>query len=337
MPVARGRPSRRSVLEALDRAVSDLAAVGGLPLPTEAEAIWKGIWHEETHHSTAIEGNTLLLRQVEILLEEGKAVGDKELREYLEVRAYADAANWVYTQAVQRGEWRAEGSLSLTEVRECHRFVVEPVWQQFPPDSLDPREGPGSFRRRDIAPFARGMQPPPFADVPPQMDDWLARAQAGPGVYPHSMYFLASIHAAFERIHPFRDGNGRAGRLILNLLLVRHGYPPAIIRRRDRDRYLAALHRADIGDPALLAEMLARSVKNSIDRFLLPALAGPLRLVPLTALADDLLSHNALGVAAKRGRLRAIRKRDQWYSTRQWVDEYKASRYKRTSRVSPQS
>jgi fido (protein-threonine AMPylation protein) len=325
----RGRPSRRTVLEALDRAVSDLAAVGGLPLPTEAEAIWKGIWHEETHHSTAIEGNTLLLRQVEILLEEGKAVGDKELREYLEVQAYANAANWVYAQAVQLGEWRADSSLSLTEVRECHRLVVEPVWQQFPPGSLDAHEGPGSFRRHDIAPFTRGMQPPPFADVPPQMDDWVARVQAGPGEYPHSMYFLASIHAAFERIHPFRDGNGRVGRLMLNLLLVRHGYPPAIIRRRDRDRYLTGLHRGDNGDPGPLAEMLARSVKNSIDRFLLPALAGPLRLVPLTALADDLLSHNALGVAAKRGRLRAIRQRDQWYSTRQWVDEYKASRYRR--------
>ena len=152
------------------------------------------------------------------------------------------------------------------------------------------------------------------------------------------MSFLAGIHAAFERIHPFRDGNGRAGRLILNLVLVRHGYPPAIIRRRDRDRYLAALRRGDNEDPGPLAEMLARSVKNSIDRFLLPAFAGPLRLVPLTALADGLLSHNALGVAAKRGRLRAIRQRDQWYSTRQWVDEYKASRYKRAPQASsPQS
>lgn len=325
----RGRPSRQSVLDGLDRAVSDLASVGGLPLPTEAQEIWKGLWHEETHHSTAIEGNTLLLKQVEILLEQGKAVGDKELREYLEVQAYANAANWVYAQAVQRGDWQADRSLSLTELRECHRLVVEPVWQQFPPDSLDPREGPGSFRRHDIAPFDQGMQPPPHSDVPPRVDDWLAAVNEGPGEEEHPMYFLAAVHPAFEQVHPFRDGNGRTGRLLLNLLLVRHGYPPAIIRKRDRDRYLAALRRADRGDPGPLAEMLARAVKHSIDRFLLPALAGPLRLVPLAALANDLLSHNALAVAAKRGRLRAIRQRDQWYSTRQWVGEYKASRYKR--------
>src|SRR5688500_11125403 len=99
----------------LDQAVDDLAAVGGLPLPAESEEIWRGIWHEETHHSTALEGNTLILRQVELLLEEGRAVGDKELREYLEVQGYAQAANWVYAQAVSRGDWTAEEVLALSE------------------------------------------------------------------------------------------------------------------------------------------------------------------------------------------------------------------------------
>ena len=82
----RGRPSREAVLAGLDRAVQDLAKVGGLPLPAEARSIWTGIWYEQTHHSTAIEGNTLVLLQVKRLLEEGKAVGNKELREYLEVQ-----------------------------------------------------------------------------------------------------------------------------------------------------------------------------------------------------------------------------------------------------------
>lgn len=325
----RGRPSREAVIESLDRALGDLAAVGGLPLPAESEEIWRGIWHEETHHSTAIEGNTLILRQVEILLEEGRAVGDKELREYLEVQGYAQAANWVYAQAVSRGEWTADELLALSEVREIHRRVVEPTWLQFPPDGLDPGEGPGSFRRHDIAPFHRGMTPPPFPDVPAHLSDWVADVNDGPRTR-HAVVFLAEAHAAFERIHPFRDGNGRTGRLVLNLLLVRHGYPPAIVLKRDRTRYLAALRRADAGDPGSLAELLARAVKRSIDRFLLPALAGPLRLVPISALADARLSHNALLTAAKRGRLRAIRERSQWYSTRRWVDDYRESRYRRS-------
>jgi hypothetical protein len=67
-PRGRGRPSREEVLRALDRAIDDLRTVGGLPLPVEADAIWEGIWYEEAHHSTAIECNTLVLREVERLL-----------------------------------------------------------------------------------------------------------------------------------------------------------------------------------------------------------------------------------------------------------------------------
>jgi hypothetical protein len=302
-----------------------------LPSPVEAEGIWEGIWYEETHHSTALEGNTLVLKEVKRLLAEGKAVGAKELREYLEVQGYANAAQWVYAQAVERGDWAASESITLSEVRDIHRQIVEPVWVQFPPDGLDPREGPGSFRRHDIVEFARGTRPPPFPDVPALVGDWVAGASEAVPEDVHPMFWLADLHAQFERIHPFRDGNGRAGRLVLNLQLVRHGYPPAIVHKRDRRRYLNALARADAGDPGPLAEMLARSVTHSIHRFLLPALAGPRRLVPISSLADEELSHNALATAAKRGRLEAIRQTDQWYSTRQWVRDYKASRYRRAS------
>ena len=62
---------------------------------------------EEAHHSTAIEGNTLVLREVELLLAEGRAVGNKALSEYLEVRGYATAADWVYGHGIQPGEWSA--------------------------------------------------------------------------------------------------------------------------------------------------------------------------------------------------------------------------------------
>lgn len=325
----RGRPSRADVLRTLDGAVDDLRSVGGLPSPLEADAIWEGIWYEEAHHSTAIEGNTLVLREVEKLLREGRAVGSKELAEYLEVEGYARAAEWVYAQAVESASWSTGQQITLTELREIHKLVVEPAWLHAPPQGLDPREGPGSFRQHDIRPFTGGMTPPPFPEVPALVADWLEDANRGPEIDDHPMAFLAELHARLERIHPFRDGNGRVGRLAMNLLLVRHGYPPAVIYKRDRARYLRALRRADRGDPGPLAEMLARAVADGIYRFLLPGLAGPHRLVPLRSLADAELSGNALAVAAKRGRLRAVRRTDQWYATRQWVEEYKARRYKR--------
>jgi hypothetical protein len=141
---------------------------------------------------------------------------------------------------------------------------------------------------------------------------------------------LAASHARFERIHPFLDGNGRTGRLLLNLLLLRLGYSPAIIYLRERDRYLRALRAADGGDPGPLGELVARAVLDNLYRFVVPAVAGPRRLVPITALADTELSEGALRVAANRGRLRAQKGDDgQWRSTRSWVDEYKANRHRR--------
>jgi hypothetical protein len=343
----RGRPSRLVVFDRLDQAVDELRSVGGLPHPAEAEGIWEGIWFEETHHSTAIEGNTLVLKEVKTLLEEGRAVGEKELREYLEVQGYADAARWVYQRAHHTAVVVPQDLIALTELREVHDLVVRPVWLHFPPSSQDQAEGPGSFRRHDIEPFAGGMKPPPWPDVPALVTDWLVAAndvttftarwleEGTPLSAPtdHPVARLADLHAAFERIHPFRDGNGRTGRLVMNLLLVRLGYPPAVIYKKDRAKYLRDLDRADRGDSAPLAELVARAVIHGINRFLLPALAGPQRLVPLAALADHDVSLIALRRAADRGRLRALRRRDQWYSTRKWVNEYKASRQRGRQRT----
>lgn len=327
--VPRGRPSRQQVLAGFDRALNDLWAVGGLPLPMEAEGIWEGIWHEETHHSTAIEGNTLVLRQVKALLEEGRAVGNKAFREYLEIEGYADAAKWVYAQAIRR-DWSNQGGtpplINLTELREIRKLVMEPMWSRLPPEDATANEGPGGFRECEISPLREGLRPPTWPHVPAHVGSWITTACAGPKDGQHFLEYLAETHAAFERIHPFRDGNGRVGRLIINLLLVRHGAPPAILYKRDRAKYLRALAKTDDGDAGLLAESLARAVRHSVERFLLPALAGPHRLVPLSSLTTKDLSHVALLTAARRGRLQATRLSDQWYSNKKYVDRYRSSR-----------
>lgn len=328
----RGRPSRAAVYERLRVQIGELREkLGGLPSPEEAEGIWRGIWLEEAHHSTAIEGNTLVLKQVEQLLAEGRAVGNKELSEYLEVRGYADAANWVYGHGIRPGDWGGGKLISLTEVRQVHSLAIAPVWDVASPPQATPRERPGSFREHDIEPFPGGMRPPDWTEVPVLVRDWLGDAQALRKVDGSIIAeALAGLHARFEQIHPFLDGNGRAGRLILNLLLIRLGYPPAIIYKGDRARYLAALRRADGGDPGPLGEFLARAVLDNLYKFVVPAIAGPARLVPLPALATDLLSANALRVAAVRGRLKAAKAADgTWRSSTAWVDEYVASRYRR--------
>ena len=324
------RPSREQVYERLEAAIIELRErLGGLPSPIEAEGIWRTIWYEEAHHSTALEGNTLVLKQVEALLSEGRAVGDKELSEYLEVQGYADAARWVYDHALEEG-WTSGDLINLTEVRHVHRVALQPVWEVAPHPAAKEREKPGSFREHDVAPFPGGMVPPSWVEVPAAMAHWLEVIRHVPESE-RPIEALAAAHSEFERIHPFIDGNGRTGRLLLNLALVRLGYPPVVVYKRDRPRYLKALRRADAGEPGSLGELMARSVLDNLYRFVVPAIAGPARLVPLTALASPDLSAGALRIAASRGRLRAQHGADgQWRSTKVWVDQYRELRYRRS-------
>ena len=327
-----GRPSRVEVYRRLDEAVAELRdRLGGLPSPAEADGIWTSIWFEEAHNSTALEGNTLVLRQVERLLADGLAVGNKELKEYMEVRGYADAAKWVYGQALEPGAWTDGELLTLTEVRQVHQTAMSPVWGVAPHPHATDREAPGSFRQHDIHPFPGGMTPPPWPDIPAALTDWITAldriARAATPVEA-----IAAAHAQFERIHPFLDGNGRTGRLLVNLVLVRLGYAPAIIYKRDRARYLRALRASDGGDAGPLGEMFARAVMDNLYRFVVPAVAGPNRLVPLAALTSKTVTEGSLRVAANRGRLKANKGPDgQWRSTRAWVDDYLTSRHRRTT------
>ena len=318
----RGRPTRLSIYASVEQTTAELNRIGGLPGPDVAGDIWADIWYEETHNSTAIEGNTLLLKEVRRLLDTGQAVGDKQLAEYLEVKGYADAAEWVYAQACDRDTERCDPYITLTELCEVHRRVVEPAWKVKPPDDLLPGETPGGFRQHNIRPFPGGMTPPDFTDVPPQVSDWLTLANAEPEEGKPLIEHLAHVHAEFERIHPFRDGNGRTGRLVLDLLLVRHQLAPAIIYKKDRQKYLHALDRADRGDCGPLGELIARAVKDCLDRFLLPALGGPHQLLPISALTTKTVSVLALRRAAERNALRAVRKPTGWYSTKSWVSAY---------------
>lgn len=323
---ARGRPSLVTILSRLDLLRSDLDRLGGLPFPSPADEVWGEIWRADAHHSTAIEGNTLTAREVDRLLDTGRA-GRRRLAEYLEVRAYADAARWVYDQArPETAPWVSGRQLTLTEVREIHRRVVEPVWLVEPPRSLDAREGPGSFRRHDITRFSSGMRPPSWTEVPHLMTDWVGAACSPLPERLHPIELLAQLHVGFERVHPFRDGNGRTGRLLVNLLLVRHGYPPLVVRNRQRDRYLTALGRADRGDLGPLTHLLAGAAIDSLESFLLAASAEEDDLLPLATLASEELSRGALAQAVRRGRLRAVRRSGSYYSTRAWLAEYSASR-----------
>lgn len=329
--MGRGRPSRATVYARLDSQLVELRTrLGGLPSPEEAGWVWDDIWHLEAHHSTALEGNTLVLREVEALLDKGKAVGAKPLKEYMEVKGYGDAASWVYREGMGAGDRGSGVLITVQEIRHIHQLAMSLVWQVAPHPDAEDSESPGNFRRHDIYPFEEGMTPPTWPLVPAALEAWVAAMNAAPAriqAGDNLPELLAEGHDGFERVHPFIDGNGRTGRLVLNLVLVRLGYPPVVVLKEQRSAYLKAMRQADQGDYGPLGEILARAMIDNLNRFIIPSVAGPAKLVPLAALADGELSMVALRAAAQRGRLDAFQRSDgQWLSSRKAVDSYKKSR-----------
>ena len=282
-------------------------SLGGLPRAVEADHILREIWLDDVHNSTAIEGNTMTRAQVVDLVEGRKA--SATLVEALEVEGYARAADWVYRQA---GECLG---VPLDIVSEIHRQVVGLPWAVAPPAT---RDRPGDWRSGGVTVRSAPVSLP--SAVPADLQAW---ARSTETVKDHPISHAAVHHAWFERIHPFTDGNGRVGRLVLNFMLIQRGYPPAVILASQRRRYLRALETADNGNPNPLTEVVARAVAGTLSRFLIPKLAGEARLVPLSALATQSdYSAVYLRQLAQSGKLRAVREGHLWLSSRAWLDVY---------------
>lgn len=312
-----------------------LERLGGLPSWSAARDTWTRILYAEVQQATAMAGSTMDPWAVELLLGQGVAYGRKEPAEYLMVLGYAYAARWVYDQVLADGPPRHAPPVTLDEVRRLNDLALRQAWQE---DDRERVPEPGRFRRHDIGPLPSGVTPPPGPEVPAAMRDWAgspagpeAEPEAGPppGVPPPIADFAAA-HAAFERVHPFPDGNGRTGLLVLNLQLLRSGYPPAFIRGRARQAYLRGLREADSGDHARLAGVIARSVLDNLTRFVPREVATTRELLPLSELTTESVDVKVLQRAVRSGKLKAARGSGRGYlSSRAWVDEYLRTRRKR--------
>ena len=312
MKTPRGRPSLETILEMLDEEVRLLHdSLGGLPRAVEADQILRAIWIDDVHNSTALEGNTMTRAQVEDLVDRRRA--SAQLVETLEVEGYARAADWVYRVAPEHK------GVPLGLIHEVHREAVGLAWHVEPPPT---RDVAGNWRTTAVR--VRGVRVSTPAAIDADLRDWSASSAVVTG---HPIAHAAMHHAWFERIHPFVDGNGRVGRLLLNFMLIQQGYPPAVVLATKRPRYLQALEMADNGNSKPLTEVIARSVSGALSRFLIPKLAGEAKLVPLNALAaDSRYSAAYLRQLAQAGRLRAVREGRLWLSSRLWLAEYIESR-----------
>jgi Fic family protein len=192
---------------------------------------------EYTHDSNAIEGNTLTLSETALVLQ-GVTIGEKPLKDHLEAIGHRDAFRYLcdrVSEGADLDEWF---------IRELHSLVL----------ADRPLES-GAYRKISVRILGAVHTPPDPIAVPGEMRALVARLRASRR---HPVERAALFHILFEAVHPFVDGNGRTGRLLLNFILMKHGYPPVNVKFADRRRYydaFTAFHRD--GDDAPMVRLLA--------------------------------------------------------------------------------
>ncbi len=201
------------------------------PLPSAAlRNIHEDLVLRLTYHSNAIEGNTLTLQETKVVLE-GITVGGKTLREHFEAINHRDAILYV-EEIVQRQE-----PFSEWQIRNIHRLILK---------NIDD-ENAGRYRIINVTIAGARHVPPDFLHMQEEMSRLVAwyfnEAQAL-----HPVEQAAQLHADFVKIHPFVDGNGRTARLLMNLELLKRGFPAVVLPVERRLAYYETLDRAHVED-----------------------------------------------------------------------------------------
>ena len=199
---------------------------------------------EFIYNSNAIEGNTLTLRETDIILQFGITVKGKSLKEHNEVKGQEYALDFL-NEVLKKEE-----PLSIRLIREFHALILN-----------DDKDNRGRFKQENNTILGAKFQTTPFYKVEEKLQELIDNFNESDK---NLIEKVAKFHNDFEMVHPFNDGNGRTGRLLMNLELMKNGYPITIIKNEDRDDYYQALEIASIDKNYIpLTEFIKRSVENT--------------------------------------------------------------------------
>lgn len=206
---------------------------------------------ESCYNSNAIEGNTITLRETALILNDGITIAEKPVREHLDIIGYKDAFRFLY-DIVSQNE-----PISERAIKDIHALVL-----------MSDAEHKGRYRNIPVRIMGADSQTsPPYLieeHMAKMIADYHAKSKSS-----HPIEAVSWLHLQFESIHPFIDGNGRTGRLLLNFELMKHGLLPVDIKYSDRQRYYECFdifhENQDVkGLARLIAEYEATELKRYI-------------------------------------------------------------------------
>lgn len=207
-----------------------------------------------TFHSNAIEGSTLSQSETEFILEKGLTVGGKTLAEHLEAVGHKEAIDYVESLAQKNTPIRQQ------EIKDIHHLILK---------GADIMEA-GRYRMLDVRAAGTGHTYPAFYLVNELMEQFFLWLESEEAKSLHPVALAAEVHFRFVAIHPFSDGNGRTARLLMNLVLLRNGYPIAVVSNANRSQYIDSLVYAQEhkNDTSKLLDIILDATEETFEDYL---------------------------------------------------------------------
>lgn len=219
---------------------------------------------EWNYHSNAIEGNRLTYGETVALIMHGVTAKGKSLKDHLDVKGHNEGIDYMLDLI------KNNRPLSHNDIRELHRIILkEPYYTDAITPSGEKIKRPitiGSYKtmpnhvRTSTGEMHYYVEPQLVQDEMTSLLDWYNNQSD----HLHPIVVAAIFHHRFVAIHPFDDGNGRLGRILMNFILIRHNFPPVVISYDNRDSYYGYLSQADVGDFTGIIDFICQGVVTSL-------------------------------------------------------------------------
>ncbi|SEJ19578.1 Fic family protein [Dyadobacter sp. SG02] len=283
------------------------------PIPASAlSKIREGLALEWTYNSNSIEGNTLSLRETQLVLQEGITIQGKSLREHFEAYNHEKAIQYLY------GLVNPEYAMRSIDILSLHGLVLRSIEDDFA----------GRLRDGGVRIVGANFVPPNARKVPDMLDQLIEFTNSNPmGL--NDVVLATVFHHRLVWIHPFFDGNGRTVRLAMNLLLMRAGFPPAIILKNDRKKYYEALNQANNGSYQKLGLLMTQALERSLNIYLNALPGFEYEYEPIVRIVEEPevpYGQEYVSLLARQGKIDAYKEGNVWYTTKEAVQDYVANR-----------
>ncbi|MFA6248327.1 MAG: Fic family protein [Mucilaginibacter sp.] len=259
-------------IDALKKQIDDMR-----PLPADVEGrVMQKLRLDWNYNSNAIEGNKLSYGETVAFLMEGITAKGKPLKDHLDIRGHNEAINFLLDLV------KDSRPISEADIRALHKMIlVEPY--KVDAQTADGKSTTKTIKLGEYKQMSNHVKtatgethyyatPDEVKVKMPELIEWYKEANSYENIHP--IVVAALFHHKFVAIHPFDDGNGRLSRILMNLILMQKGFPPAVIMMDDRTNYYSLLSRADNNDNWPFVEYIAERLQNSLQLYLKAANGG---------------------------------------------------------------